>query len=220
VGRPATPASGRSPAGQRPRNETSRPVRARSPPRECRASLELDLARFYLREIENVVDDGQQRFAGPADDLDILDLLTGERRVEQQGRHADDAVHRRADLMAHVREELRFGARGLLELLVQRYFEKKDDRWQLKEEVRRMVEFLEMNLVEPWPAMPTMDIIFMRNVLIYVGVDMKKAVLTKVRRLLKPDGVLLLGGSESTLYLDESFEPFPAERPALFRVRA
>jgi chemotaxis protein methyltransferase CheR len=122
--------------------------------------------------------------------------------------------------MAHVREELRFGARGLLELLVQRYFEKKDDRWQLKEEVRRMVEFLEMNLVEPWPAMPTMDIIFMRNVLIYVGVDMKKAVLTKVRRLLKPDGVLLLGGSESTLYLDESFEPFPAERPALFRVRA
>jgi chemotaxis protein methyltransferase CheR len=82
------------------------------------------------------------------------------------------------------------------------------------------VEFLEINLVEPWPAMPIMDIIFMRNVLIYVGVDMKKAVLTKVRRLLRPDGVLLLGGSESTIYLDESFEPFPAGRPALFRVRA
>jgi len=49
---------------------------------------------------------------------------------------------------------------------------------------------------------------------------MKKAVLTKVRRLLSPDGVLLLGGSESTIYLDEAFEPFPAARPALFRVRA
>jgi len=110
--------------------------------------------------------------------------------------------------------------RGLPAPLLLKYFAKKNDRWQLNEEVRRMVEFLEINLVEPWPAMPIMDIIFMRNVLIYVGVDMKKAVLTKVRRLLRPDGVLLLGGSESTIYLDESFEPFPAGRPALFRVRA
>ena len=110
--------------------------------------------------------------------------------------------------------------RGLPAPLLLKYFAKKDDRWLLKEEVRRMVEFLEINLVEPWPAMPAMDIIFMRNVLIYVGVDMKKAVLAKVRRLLKPDGVLLLGGSESTIYLDESFEPFPVGRPALFRVRA
>jgi chemotaxis protein methyltransferase CheR len=65
-----------------------------------------------------------------------------------------------------------------------------------------------------------MDIIFMRNVLIYVGVDMKKALLMKVRRLLRPDGVLVIGGSESTIYLDESFQPFPVGRPALFRVRA
>jgi chemotaxis protein methyltransferase CheR len=110
--------------------------------------------------------------------------------------------------------------RGLPAPLLLKYFSKKDEKWQLREEVRRMVEFLEINLVEPWPAMPTMDIVFMRNVLIYVGVDMKKTLLTKVRRLLKPDGVLLLGASESTINLDESFEPFPAERPALFRMRA
>jgi chemotaxis protein methyltransferase CheR len=109
--------------------------------------------------------------------------------------------------------------RGLPAALLLKYFTKQDGRWQLKEEVRRMVEFLEINLVEPWPTLPTMDIILMRNVLIYVGVEMKKAVLTKVRRLLRPDGVLLLGGSESTLYLDESFEPFPAGRPAVFRLR-
>jgi chemotaxis protein methyltransferase CheR len=109
--------------------------------------------------------------------------------------------------------------RGLPAALLLKYFAKLDDRWQLKEEVRRMVEFQEINLIEPWPAMPAMDIILMRNVLIYVGVEVKKAVLTKVRRLLKPDGVLLLGGSESTIYLDESFEPFPAERPAVFRMR-
>src|SRR5580693_2592875 len=44
--------------------------------------------------------------------------------------------------------------RGLPAPLLLKYFAKKDDRWQLKEEIRRMVEFREINLVEPWPAMP------------------------------------------------------------------
>ena len=34
--------------------------------------------------------------------------------------HADDAVHRGADLMAHVREERGLGERGVLQLLVER----------------------------------------------------------------------------------------------------
>src|ERR1700676_875790 len=43
--------------------------------------------------------------------------------------------------------------RGLPAPLLLKYFAKKDDRWQLKEEVRRMVEFQEINLVEPWPGL-------------------------------------------------------------------
>ena len=40
-------------------------------------------------------------------------LLVGQLRVEQQLGHADHAVHRRADLVAHVREERRLHVRGL-----------------------------------------------------------------------------------------------------------
>ena len=49
-----------------------------------------------------------------ADDLDHLEvaLLGGEVGVERQVGHADDAVHRRANLVAHVGEELALGAVG------------------------------------------------------------------------------------------------------------
>ncbi len=52
-----------------------------------------------------------------ADDLtcvEVVALLAGEVGGERQRGHADDAVHRRADLVAHVGEELALGAaRGL-----------------------------------------------------------------------------------------------------------
>jgi len=109
--------------------------------------------------------------------------------------------------------------RGLPAPLLLKYFKKLNESWQLSQEVRRMVEFLEINLVEAWPSLPRMDIIFMRNVLIYFGIDTKKNIFARIRRLLSQDGFLLLGGSETTVYIDEAFEPVPLERPALFRLR-
>jgi chemotaxis protein methyltransferase CheR len=108
--------------------------------------------------------------------------------------------------------------RGLPAPLLLKYFRKVDHGWQLCPEVRRMVTFQEINLIEAWPALPRMDIVFMRNVLIYFSVDAKKAILTRVSRLLRPGGFLFLGGSETPMYLDKTFQPVPPERPALFRV--
>ena len=49
--------------------------------------------------------------------------------------------------------------------------------------------------------MPKMDIIMMRNVLIYFDVDTKKMILKKIRDLLKPDGYLFLGAAEQLALL-------------------
>ena len=76
--------------------------------------VELDLAGLDLREIEDVVDDRQQRIARCADRLGVVALLVIERRVEQQAAHPDDRVHRRADLVAHRGEERALGAVGVL----------------------------------------------------------------------------------------------------------
>ncbi len=47
------------------------------------------------------------------DDLGDLALLRTQAGVEKQAGHADDAVHRRADLVAHVGQELALQTRGL-----------------------------------------------------------------------------------------------------------
>ena len=77
-------------------------------------ALELELAGLDLRVVEQVVDDDEQGIGARADHVRVLALAAVEVGVEQERRHADHAVHRRAHLVAHVRQELAAGAaRGL-----------------------------------------------------------------------------------------------------------
>ncbi len=110
--------------------------------------------------------------------------------------------------------------RGLPANLLVKYFQKVEGAWELNAEIRRMVEFRELNLIKPWHSLPRMDVIFMRNVLIYFNVETKKAILAQVRRLLNPDGYLLLGGAETTTNLDDSFEPITMQGATFFRLKS
>ncbi|HBE68697.1 MAG TPA: chemotaxis protein CheR [Planctomycetaceae bacterium] len=97
--------------------------------------------------------------------------------------------------------------RGLPMQLLLKYFERDGLHWRIKEEIRSMVEFKQVNLVEPFPvSMGKLDIIFLRNVLIYFSVEMKQEILSKARRMLHNDGYLFLGGGESVLNLAVDFE--------------
>jgi chemotaxis protein methyltransferase CheR len=109
--------------------------------------------------------------------------------------------------------------RGLPAPLLLKYFHKDGAQWLLKDEIRAMVEFQQMNLIAPWPALPQMDVVFLRNVLIYFDVEIKRQILARVRRLLRPDGFLFLGGAETTLNLDDAFERVPFERSGCYRLR-
>ena len=95
--------------------------------------------------------------------------------------------------------------RGLPSHLLVKYFQRKGLRWQVKPEIRRWVKFAKMNLAEPWPVMPAMDLIFMRNVLIYFSLETKRTVLKKAHRQLAGDGTLLLGGAETTIGVDNAW---------------
>jgi len=76
-----------------------------------------------------------------------------------------------------------------------------------------------VNLAGAWPVLPPMDIVMIRNVLIYFGVDTKKEVLAKVRKVLKPDGYFFLGAAETTFSIDDSFERAQFERATCYRVK-
>jgi len=109
--------------------------------------------------------------------------------------------------------------RGLPIVLLTKYFDKQGLYWRVKPYIRHLVEFRQSNLATTWPPMPPLDIIFMRNVLIYFGLETKRIILGKVRKTLKSDGYLFLGSSETTLNLDAAFEPVPVEKTLCYKLR-
>jgi chemotaxis protein methyltransferase CheR len=110
--------------------------------------------------------------------------------------------------------------RGMPAALLAKYFVRQGREWQIKDDLRNLIEFRQLNLADPWPALPPMDIVFMRNVLIYFDLAMKKTILGKVRRLLRLDGYLFLGAAETTLNLDDGFERLQFEKAGCYRLRS
>ncbi|HEV8070453.1 MAG TPA: protein-glutamate O-methyltransferase CheR [Planctomycetaceae bacterium] len=103
--------------------------------------------------------------------------------------------------------------RGLPAALLLKHFDQHGTDWQLKLPVRKMVSFEEINLARTWPALPRMDIVLIRNVMIYFDVETKKDILARLASLLRPDGYLVLGGAETTINLNGSYrrvEPLKA----------
>jgi chemotaxis protein methyltransferase CheR len=111
--------------------------------------------------------------------------------------------------------------RGLPDALLRKHFTRRGPEWQLHDDVRAMVAFHELNLIEPWPAeVHGMDVVLLRNVLIYFDVETKRRILTKVRSVLRPDGYLLLGTAETTFMLDDGFERAEFGAAGCYRLRA
>ncbi|MCK6448005.1 MAG: protein-glutamate O-methyltransferase CheR [Planctomycetes bacterium] len=124
------------------------------------------------------------------------------------------------DMLARCREG-KYGqfeiGRGLPAQFLVKYFDRRGTEWQIKEEIRRAIDFRELNLVKPWGPMPTFDIVFIRNVLIYFDVPTKRDILQRIHRLLAPDGYLFLGGAETTVNICEDFESQVLGRTTCYR---
>src|SRR5208283_1779281 len=108
--------------------------------------------------------------------------------------------------------------RGMPAAMLLKYFRRERIEWVIRDDIRKMVEFSEFNLTRPWPSMPAMDLIFLRNVLIYFDVATKQRILRATRDQLKPDGFMLLGNAETTLGIDEGFERLPGDRSGWHRL--
>jgi chemotaxis protein methyltransferase CheR len=103
--------------------------------------------------------------------------------------------------------------RGLPIQLLLKYFQKKDEMWEISEPLRKMIRFKEFNLLDAFtPLGGRFDIVFCRNVLIYFDRDTKAVVLEKISRLLPPDGKLFLGGAETVMGISEKFKPVQGQR--------
>jgi chemotaxis protein methyltransferase CheR len=69
---------------------------------------------------------------------------------------------------------------------------------RVKPELRRMVEFLNVNLIrDDWPFREPFDVVFCRNVMIYFDASTQRRVLEKIHRVMKPGGMLFVGHAEN-----------------------
>jgi chemotaxis protein methyltransferase CheR len=107
--------------------------------------------------------------------------------------------------------------RGLPAKMLVKYFTRDGMHWVVTDDLRRMISTQFLNLNERWPVLPPFDLILLRNVLIYFDVPTKQQILAKVRQQLRPDGLLLLGGAETTMNLDANFERIPHGRSTWYR---
>lgn len=109
--------------------------------------------------------------------------------------------------------------RGLPATRLVRHFHRAGIEWQVNESLRRLLDVRQLNLAAPFPALPLLDVVFLRNVLIYFDLRTKRAVLKQLRRVLRPDGYLILGGAETTLNLDSAFVRVPLDHATTYQIR-
>lgn len=102
--------------------------------------------------------------------------------------------------------------RGLPIGLLVKYFQKKEDQWQISADIRSKVQYKEFNLLEDFRPLGQFDVVYCRNVLIYFDQPTKSDVLARISALMPDDGFLFLGGAETVLGISDKFKPLARQR--------
>jgi chemotaxis protein methyltransferase CheR len=130
------------------------------------------------------------------------------------------------DLAQSVLEKSRAGIysqfevqRGLPIQMLVKYFKQIGELWQLNADIRAMIQFRQLNLLQDFSHLGTFDVVFCRNVLIYFDQDTKVNVFKRMAKAMEPDGFLALGAAETVVGLTDAFKPHPDKR-GLYRPSA
>jgi chemotaxis protein methyltransferase CheR len=119
-----------------------------------------------------------------------------------------------SDMSARVLARARageFGTRTLRHVpdpaLAERWLDRSEKNVRVRAEIARAVGFRRVNLTveQNVTALGSFDVVLCRNVLIYFKDDTAARVVSTIRKVLRPGGVLFVGATESLLRLGTSF---------------
>ena len=118
-----------------------------------------------------------------------------------------------------VYEELEL-RRGLSDERRRRFFrDLGDGRMQVRDDIRRRGNFRELNLMQSYVGLGRLDVVFLRNVLIYFSQEKKSDILRRVVQTLRSPGYLFLGGSEPMASYSDAFEMVRCRRGVVYRLK-
>ncbi len=78
--------------------------------------------------------------------------------------------------------------------------------FKIKPNIRELISFRKINLLENYPFTEKMDIVFCRNVIIYFDKPTQKKIFQNIEKVMYDDGILIIGHSETLFGISENFK--------------
>ncbi|HZD90235.1 MAG TPA: protein-glutamate O-methyltransferase CheR [Pseudolabrys sp.] len=123
------------------------------------------------------------------------------------------------DIVGDVLERARVGVysqfevqRGLPIQMLVKYFRQEGENWHIAPELRAMVQFRTLNLLNDFSPLGRFDLVLCRNLLIYFDQPSKVQVLERLSHQMPDDGYLILGAAETVVGLTDVLKPMPERR--------
>ena len=118
------------------------------------------------------------------------------------------------DISENILEQARRGIytqfeiqRGVPVAYLVKFFEQINEKWRLRDEIRTMVKFSHLNLLDRMDHLGPFDLVFCRNVLSYFDDATKGRVLGEIAERLEKDGLVVLGRGETSVGLTDKLAP-------------
>jgi chemotaxis protein methyltransferase CheR len=139
-----------------------------------------------------------------ADSFDILatDISRNALAIAEAGRY--DPISMRRGLPLRLREE---------------YFERDGRISVLRDDVRKLVRFKRMNLLDSFGNLGVFDVVLLRNVLIYFAAAWKRNILAKTRDVMRSEGALAAGATETLELYSGDFTVVRHGRSTYYRLK-
>lgn len=109
--------------------------------------------------------------------------------------------------------------RGMPKDKLLRFFTSDGETWKVKDELRALATYRQINLMDDLGALGTFDIIFCRNVAIYFNEEDKARLFTRLARSLDPEGALIIGSTESLMGVCPQFESKRYLRSVFYQIK-